>query len=154
MIAALSLALPFLKRFGPWIAVALIALGVWAGAQTLVKDWRKSIHDAAYKDGQTAEANRQDAIARRVETILTPKLQSIDDHTSVQLKDQNSRETQYADRVQTKIKTIPVYHSVDCSVDAGMLDDRNQIRASLSAANDPNSRSSAIVSPTPSAPNH
>jgi hypothetical protein len=143
-----AMALPWLKKFGPWIVVGLVALGVWAAAKTLVKDWKKSIHDTAFSEGVKKESDRQDAIARRVEEILSPKLANIDDNTRNNVDKQSKREIVYADRIHTQIKNNPVYSS--CAVDDSVLRDRNAIRESLQAAL--NSPLGADAGGTPAAP--
>ena len=137
----LMLALPWLKRFGPWIVVGLVAFGVYIAASTIVKDWKKSIHDTAFTEGTNKERDRQDAIARRIENVLGPRLDAIDQNTSNQLKKQNKVETVYADRIKEKIKNNPNY--TKCAVDDGVLGDRNAIRQSLQATIDPSTGSNA-----------
>jgi len=145
-------ALPWLKKFGPWIAVGLVALGVWAAANTLVRDWKKSIHDTAFAAGVKKESDRQDAIARRIEQVLGPRLDSIDTKTGAQLVQQAKKETIYVDRIRTKIKTDPRYSA--CAVDDSLLRDRNEIRASLGSTIDTKSGSGTGGTPTTPSADH
>jgi hypothetical protein len=142
-------ALPWIKRFGPWIAVALVAIGVYAASTMLIKDWKKSIHDTAFTEGETKERDRQDAIARRIETVLGPKLDAIDAKTGTQIIEQAKKETIYVDRIKTKIKSDPRY--ANCAVDDSLLGDRNEIRRSLETTINPTSGTSAgaETKPTP-----
>jgi hypothetical protein len=128
-------ALPWAKRFGPWIIVGLIAVGVYAAGTMLIKDWKKSIHDTAYTEGEKTERDRQDAIARRIEAVLGPKLEAIDAKTGNQLIEQAKKEIIYVDRIKTKIASDPRY--ANCAVDDGMLGDRNEIRRSLETTLNP-----------------
>lgn len=141
----LMLALPWLKRFGPWIAVGLVAFGVYIAASTIVKDWKKSIHDTAFAEGTNKERDRQDAIARRIETVLGPRLDAIDQNTSNQLKKQNQVETVYVDRIRDTIKNNPMY--TKCVVDDGVLRDRNALRQSLEATINPSTGTNTVGAP-------
>lgn len=126
--------LPFLKKFGPWIVIGLLFIGVYSAGSMIVRDWKKSIHDTAFQEGETKERNRQDAIARKIESVLGPKLDAIDNKTSEQLESQSRKETVYVDRIKTKIKADTRYSA--CAVDDGVLRDRNEIRRSLETTPD------------------
>jgi hypothetical protein len=140
-------ALPWIKRFGPWIAVALVAIGVYAASTMLIKDWKKSIHDTAFTEGETKERNRQDAIARKIEAVLGPKLEAIDAKTGNKIIEQAKKETIYVDRIKTKITSDPRY--ANCAVDDGLLGDRNEIRRSLETTINPTTGAGAVTNANP-----
>lgn len=129
-------ALPWIKRFGPWIAVGLVALGVYVAASTIVKDWKKSIHDTAYAEGVKKESDRQDAIARRIEGVLGPRMDQMDARTAQMLAQQTQKETVYVDRIHTQIRNNPQQYTA-CRVDDSVLADRNALRNTFQASPNP-----------------
>lgn len=69
MLAFLTLLSP-INKLTPWLTIALLAVGIYAGAATIVKDWRASTHATAYAAGMADKAAKQEAAAKLVTNAL------------------------------------------------------------------------------------